>query len=104
MGSGSLGGEQFTDDIPLKAHAQSPPRNSETELLANQGHPYNEDVSFDPSARTKKASRKAKFFKKKIPWVTYLLTTIDLAVFIAELVRMGKSLFLFGISDSQLVY
>jgi len=89
MGGGALGGEQFTDDIPLKAHAQSPPRDSETELLANQGHPYNEDVSFDPNARTK-VSRKAKFFKKKIPWVTYLLTTIDLAVFIAELVRMGQ--------------
>lgn len=99
MSGRPVSGEQYADDIPLKAHAQAPPQDSDPELIADQEPPYNRDrrynnrdTAFDPTPRTKKESRKAGFFRKKIAWVTYLLTIIDVAVFISELVRNGRLL------------
>jgi hypothetical protein len=48
-----------------------------------QAHAPLHDPTMDPK-RQKKSSR---FFKKKIPWVVYITSLVQVIVFIVELVR-----------------
>lgn len=80
----------FRDDIPLRDH----PKNgggSETDHVYDAGDarmpPTLGDSGKSPSSRLGLG-----FFKKdgRIPWVVYIFTTIQVAVFIAEIVKNGK--------------
>ena len=82
----------FRDDIPLRDHPGAPPKSN----LDSTDHVYDAaDPTVPPhmmeEARPKRRSR-LDFVKKpkgRIPWVTYVLTTVQVAVFIAEIAKNG---------------
>lgn len=84
----------FRDDIPLRDHPRLPPKSN----VDMNDHVYDAgDPTVPPhlmeEARPKRRSR-LDFVKKpkgRIPWVTYILTTVQVAVFIAEIARNGRS-------------
>lgn len=85
--------DQYGEDIPLKPNAQAtqPPDSH----WMNDNTNYDAGMPMDPamgSRRRRRRSKKKGNLKKPIPWVTYLLTAIDIGVFIGELIRSGKSL------------
>jgi hypothetical protein len=88
-GGKNPGADQYAEDIPLKPNAQTPQMND-----AQWMHPdtqYGRQMPMDPdlSGRPTRKTRKPKFFNKKIAWVTYLLTIVDVGVFVGELIRSG---------------
>lgn len=87
IGARANDGDQYAENIPL----QHP--NAQSNWMQQSTHyPPSPEAqrNMDPSGGRGRRRRKG-FFKKKIPWVTYLLTIAQIAVFIAELVRSGKS-------------
>lgn len=88
VGGGNHGPDQYAEDIPLKPNAQQPPQVPEPDWMRQntQYHPAEVPLSPDTDARGR---RRRGFFKKKIAWVTYLLTLIDVAVFVGELIKNG---------------
>lgn len=78
-------GDQYAENIPLQ-HASPQP-----DWMHQPTHyPPSPGVQqIPPSAG--RGRRNRRFFKKKIPWVTYTLTTAQVVVFIVELVRNGKA-------------
>lgn len=82
----------FRDDIPLRDYPGVPQRDTD-----RTDHVYD---AADPAVPTpmrnvaKQNGRSPTYFmqapKKRIPWVVYILTTIQVAVFIAEVVKNGK--------------
>lgn len=81
-------GEQDAENIPLQqAYSRSDWMQQPTHYPPSPEaqHPV------EPSVGRGGRRRKKRFFSKKIPWVTYLLTAVQVAVFIAELVKSGKS-------------
>ncbi|PGH09689.1 hypothetical protein AJ80_07640 [Polytolypa hystricis UAMH7299] len=87
---------QYADDIPLKSHAQH--------QTGDRPAWSNVDTHYQPSPDDQQAvplngqmgtpqrrrSKKKGFFKKKIPWFTYLISVVHVAVFIAELVKNAQ--------------
>jgi len=88
VGGGHHGGEQYAEDIPLKPNAQQPPQVQEPNWM-HQNTQYSPEVPLSPRADARGRRRRQGFFKRKIAWVTYLLTVIDIGVFIGELIRNG---------------
>lgn len=81
-------GDQDAENIPLQqAHSRSDWMQQPTHYAPSPDAQYHPDPSLGPGSRR----RKKGFFRKKIPWVTYVLTAVQVAVFIAELVKSGKS-------------
>jgi hypothetical protein len=81
--------DSFRDDIPLRDHVQ---KGNETD------HVYDAPQQIPPDS-DKRRSGAGRFFKKgkgRVAWVTYILTTIQVAVFIAEIVKNGKSYLFMG--------
>ncbi|ODH48012.1 hypothetical protein GX48_05859 [Paracoccidioides brasiliensis] len=89
------GADQYADDIPLKNNVQT----------ATSGRPewMHADTHYRPDRESQRVPlnpnpmgdhprgwKGRRWFKKKIPWVTYFLTAVQIAVFIAELVRSAK--------------
>lgn len=91
------GTDYYADDIPLKANAQ-PTTGGRPEWMDPDTHyPLEREsqrvpLNPNPTARHSKGwERKGRrWLKKKIPFVTYFVTLVQVAVFIAELVRSGK--------------
>jgi hypothetical protein len=80
----------FRDDIPLRDHPGAPPKSN----LDTTDHVY--DASAAPPHLTEEArpNRRSRldFVKKpkgRIPWVTYVFTIVQVAVFIAEIAKNG---------------
>ncbi|KAL2753884.1 hypothetical protein ACRALDRAFT_1062860 [Sodiomyces alcalophilus JCM 7366] len=80
----------FADDIPLQNHGHEP----------NQPHKdveMNDHVYDVPGSQRRKKSKKVGFGqlgmfgadKKRIPWVVYFFTAVQIGVFIGQLVRNG---------------
>ena len=89
---GRTGGpDQYADDIPLKSNARQSGH--------GQGNWMNENTQYPPSPESQRLppldnssrdrSRGKGFFKKKIAWVVWLNTVVQVAVFIVEIVRNG---------------
>ena len=84
----------FRDDIPLRDHPGAPSKSN----FEGNDHVYDaSDPTAPPhlmeEARPKRRSR-LDFVKKpkgRIPWVTYILTTVQVAVFIAEIAKNGTT-------------
>ncbi|EEH04259.1 DHHC zinc finger membrane protein [Histoplasma capsulatum G186AR] len=91
------GTDYYADDIPLKANAQ-PTTGGRPEWMDPDTHyPLEREsqrvpLNPNPTARHSKGwERKGRrWLKKKIPFVTYFVTLVQVAVFIAELVRSGS--------------
>ncbi|KAL1965755.1 hypothetical protein VTN77DRAFT_5255 [Rasamsonia byssochlamydoides] len=90
VGGANHGADQYAEDIPLKPNAQQPPQVPEPNWMQQNTH-YSPEVPLSPEAdgRGRRRQRRG-FFGRKIAWVTYLLTLIDVAVFIGELVKNAQ--------------
>jgi hypothetical protein len=91
MGGRNHPNDQYGEDIPLKPNVQQ----SQDPHWMNQNTAYNSDMPMDPDmSQRKRRGRPAKrgFFQGKIPWVTYLLTIVDIGVFVGELIYSGEFL------------
>jgi hypothetical protein len=79
-------GDHYAEDIPLKAQTQ----------YGNNPEWMHQQTQYPPSPggledrRPRENRRKKGFFKKKPAWVTYILTLIQVIVFIVELVKSGE--------------
>lgn len=76
----------YSDDIPLSAKGNSD-RFAPDNLGYASGGMYNNPAQ-DPALNRPQRTRA--IFSGKIPWVVYLLTTIQIVVFIVEIVRNGE--------------
>jgi hypothetical protein len=91
VGGGNHGGEQYAEDIPLKPNAQQPSHVPEPNWM-HQNTQYPPEVPLSPEVQARGRGRRPwrqGFFKGKIPWVTYLLTLVDVGVFVGELISSG---------------
>lgn len=87
--------EQYADNVPLRQaegiHKQPSPYGGKT-AFDTESTPYGVGGPYQHPAR--KASKPkgflGRFFRQKIPWFAYLVSLIQVCVFIAELVRGGK--------------
>lgn len=88
----SHGPNSYTDDIPLRSHAQ--PQTIGDGAAQGDGYPSQEGPTVPQKERKMRPSRRRRkktgFFSGKVPWVVYGLTLIQVTVFIAEIVRNGK--------------
>lgn len=76
----------YSDDIPLRQH----PSKRNSDLAAHDHLPDDPAIIDRPPQSATRRRRKQGFFGGKIPWVVYTFTLIQVAVFIAELVKNGK--------------
>jgi hypothetical protein len=92
LGGVATSNDSYAEYIPLRANAQQPYEPSPSQQ--QQDRQYAQEMPMTPGVNTRhQRQQKRGFFKKKIPWVTILLTIIDIGVFIGELVRSGASHF-----------
>ncbi|RAH49872.1 rhomboid family membrane protein [Aspergillus brunneoviolaceus CBS 621.78] len=85
-------GEQYAENIPLKANNQypnghPPPANWMQQQTHYPPSPDEIEPAMRPGARR---TQKKGFFGRKIAWVTYTLTLIQIIVFIVELVKNAQ--------------
>lgn len=84
---GRQGSPEFADDIPLRAQppsdplARDAPRSDALETEQGARDP--------PTKKPRRSRRREPERKPKIPWVVFTLTAIQVAVFIAQLVKNG---------------
>ena len=87
------GSGHFADDIPLQPHSQNP--QLENSSLHGKQPSMDDGALPGPANRSRRKKRrepeKKGWFKGKIPWVVYIFTLIQIAVFIAEIVRNCES-------------
>ena len=82
----------YSDDIPLRPH----PKQTSSDMYGHDQQRYFSEGAYPPqdpavvdrSSRSDRRSRRG-LFSGKIPWVVYAFTLIQVAVFIAELIRNG---------------
>jgi hypothetical protein len=102
--SGALGGypshdtsysnqqDPFTDHNAIPLHVQL---KTDTNKLDN-GSPtrYNADPEAYPRPSRKRSKKKKKgWFSGRVTWVVYILTTVQIGVFVGELIKNGTSRF-----------
>ena len=94
-GEGGVGGEQgvYADDIPLRTN----PQKSSADVEISRQPAYGQDLALSSSVGQSRQATKRKR-RGNITWVVYILTLIQVIVFIAELVKNGK---LYAICTSQ---
>jgi hypothetical protein len=77
----------YQDDIPLRDHPGLKTADSTDHVYDTAAAP----AMLEEGRGKKRFSGLGRFkTKSRIPWVTYILTTIQVAVFIAEIVKNGK--------------
>ena len=82
---------QHSDEIPLREHPQ--PIDEHSSIMKHQALPQDElpsPAASQPRRRRHRESKKKGFFSWETTWAVYILTLIQLAVFIAELVKNGR--------------
>jgi hypothetical protein len=102
--SGALGGypshntsysgqhDPFTDHNAIPLHAQ--PKMDGSGHKLNDGSPtrYNADPEAYPRPSRKRSKKKKEgWFSGRITWVVYILTTVQIGVFVGELIKNGTS-------------
>ncbi|GAQ40283.1 hypothetical protein AtubIFM55763_003318 [Aspergillus tubingensis] len=89
---GRLNDEPYSENIPLKSNQYangSPPPNWMHQPTHYSPTPEDIEPPVAPTARRNR-NRKKGFFQKKIPWVTYAFTLVQIIVFIVELVKNAQ--------------
>jgi hypothetical protein len=102
--SGALGGypshdtsysnqqDPFTDHNAIPLHAQ--PKTDTNKLDDGSPTRYNADPEAYPRPsrkRSKKKKKKKGWFSGRVTWVVYILTTVQIGVFVGELIKNGTS-------------
>jgi hypothetical protein len=93
--STSYSGQQdpFTDHNAIPLHAQ--PKMDGSGHKLNDGSPtrYGADPEAYPQPSRKRSKKKKKkgWFSGRVTWVVYILTTVQIGVFIGELIKNGTS-------------
>ncbi|KAJ5257026.1 hypothetical protein N7478_013130 [Penicillium angulare] len=85
-GAGQGGNDHYAENIPLKAQTQlgnNPEWMQQTQYPPSPG-------GLEDSRQRGQNGRKKSFFKRKHPYVTWLLTLIQVIVFIVELVKSAQ--------------
>lgn len=82
-------GDQYAENIPLKAHTQYGNHPDWTHQTQYPPYPPSPGALEDRGHRGDGRKKKG-FFKKKPAWVTYALTIAQIIVFIVELVKAGQ--------------
>ena len=75
----------YSDDIPLRQH----PSKHDSDVVMHDHLPDDPAIIDRPPQSATRKRRKQGFFGRKIPWVVYTFTLIQVAVFIAELAKNG---------------
>lgn len=96
LDSPSVGGgrlhdpEQYADNIPLRPHGKPSQDDYLTQNTQYQGplSPESQRISEDKRRHDRYQKRKQQgWFKGRIPWVVYFVTTVQIAVFIGEIIK-----------------
>lgn len=87
---GNFHNDHYPEEIPLKPNAAQPgPLDADT-AYPPALDPQQQRSDDDPRRRHGRRRRKQrKFFSRKTPWVTYFVSLVQVAVFIAEIVKNG---------------
>ena len=85
--------DQYAEDIPLKANAAHNGRQDYDYDTHYPPSPENQRIPLGGPANYSSRSKARRFFKGKIPWAVYVITAVQIAVFIAEIARNGRSSF-----------
>lgn len=100
--SGALGGypshntsysghqDPFTDQNAIPLHAQ--PKTDGHKLDDDSPTRYNADPEAYPRPSRKRSKKKKGWFSGRVTWVVYILTTVQIAVFVGELIKNGEFL------------
>lgn len=81
---------QYRDSIPLKDGAAIQTTTGDWQNQATQ-YPPSPDSQTEPHLLPRPAAKKKKgFFSGKIPWVVYTVTVVQIAVFVAEIIKNCK--------------
>lgn len=86
--------DHYGEDIPLKQNVQQP-ETSDTRWM-EQNTNYHAGMPIDPimgARKKRRRTRQSRFFGKRTPWVTWLLTAVDIGVFVGELIYSGTLCF-----------
>lgn len=85
-------GEEYAENIPLKANADMQPGGAPP--MGYPPQPPPQPPSSQPGGHgftgRGRVRGRGRFLGGRIPWVTYLLTTVQIIVFIVELVKNGE--------------
>ncbi|KAF3483293.1 rhomboid family membrane protein [Arthroderma uncinatum] len=86
--------DYYSEDIPLKANAapQSKPDWADDTRYSPTSHhdPQTEPLNLNDPIRRPSRRRRKGYFAKKIPWVTYITSLVQVVVFIIEIVRNAQ--------------
>lgn len=80
--------DYYSENIPLKSHAPYANGPQEGWMRQPTHYPPSPEV-VEPPVDGRGRRKKKGFFKKKLAWVTYTLTLVQIVVFIVELVKNG---------------
>jgi hypothetical protein len=98
--SGALGGypshntsysgqqDPFTDHNAIPLHSQP---TSHTHKLDDSPTRYNADPEAFPRPSRKRSKKKKGWFSGRVTWVVYILTTVQIGVFVGELIKNGTA-------------
>ncbi|PGH10513.1 hypothetical protein AJ79_05441 [Helicocarpus griseus UAMH5409] len=89
------GTDHYADDIPLKPNAQPMTGAGRPEWMEQDTRyppePESPRVPLNPNPSSRSRGWKGKrWLKKKVPWVTWFVSVVHVAVFIAELVKSAQ--------------
>ena len=76
----------YSDDIPLRQHPSKP----DSDVAIHDHLPDDPAIVDRPSRTVSRKRRKEGFLGRRIPWVVYTFTLIQVCVFIAELAKNGR--------------
>jgi hypothetical protein len=84
---------QFSDTIPLKNQQSINTNQDDWRTQPNQFDNSPESQNAPPflPKQKQKPQKKKGFFSGKIPWVVYVVSLVQITIFIAEIIQNGKS-------------
>lgn len=86
---GKYHSNEYADDIPLKPNASQPGRPEWADVETQYAPGQNQQTPPPPVTAPGRSKRKGRSRWKRIPWVVYITSIIQVAVFIAELAKNG---------------
>lgn len=82
---------QFSDTIPLKNQQSINTNQDAWRTQPNQFDNSPESQTAPPLLPKQKPQKKKGFFSRKIPWVVYVVSLVQITIFIAEIIQNCKS-------------
>ncbi|WEW61230.1 rhomboid superfamily protein [Emydomyces testavorans] len=89
-GGGKYHSNEYADDIPLKPNASHPERSEWEDVETQYGPAQHAQPTLPRNPSTARSKRKRRSRFKRIPWVVYITSIIQVAVFIAEIVKYAQ--------------